>query len=106
MVEIDRVARMPLAVSIVEFELHKVAGDRGEEHAARDGAVGGGDGDGVVELENLVVAGTAIPDLEAAVPGQDPRHRLRHRRLLRDVEDAAGGEAGAGHGPPPVIEGT
>lgn len=71
-VEIDGVARMPLAVSIVEFEFHKVAIDGGEEHAARDGAVGGGDGDGVVELEDLVAAGAAIPEVEAAVPGQDP----------------------------------
>lgn len=54
--EIGGVTRVPFAVTLFEFELHEVAGDGGEEHVAGLAA------DVVVELEDLVVAGMAIPD--------------------------------------------
>lgn len=72
---------MPLAVTLVELELHKVAGDRGEEHVAGLAA------NGVVELEDLVVAGTTLPRSYALVPGEDGGDGLRHRGLLRHVQN-------------------
>lgn len=60
--EIGRVAGVPFAEAVVEFELHKVAGDGGEEHEGREAIYG------VVELEDLVVARPTFPDSEALIP--------------------------------------
>lgn len=61
-VEIGGVTRVPLAVTVLELELHEVADDGGEEHVAGLAA------DGVVELEDLVVSRTAFPHSKALVP--------------------------------------
>lgn len=62
MEEIGRVAGVPFAEAVFEFDLHKVAGDRGEEHERRLAV------DGVIELEDLVVARPTFPDSEALIP--------------------------------------
>lgn len=87
MEEVDGVAGVPLAVAVVEVELHEVAGDGGDEHVA------GLRADGVVELEDAVVPGPARARLHPAAR-QDLRHGLGHRRLLRDVEHADRAAAG------------
>ena len=48
-VEIDRVARMPLAESIFEVDLHEVAGDRSNKHVTRLAV------NCVIKLEDFVV---------------------------------------------------
>jgi len=58
-----------------------VACDGGEEHVALLAA------NGVGELEDLVVAGTPLPRSHALVPGEDGGDGLRHRGLLRHVQN-------------------
>lgn len=89
MEEIGGVAGVPAAEPVVEFELHEVARDGGDEHAA------GAAVDGVVELEDAVVRGPPRPRLHRAAR-QDLRHGLRHRRLLRHVQHADRAAAAAG----------
>lgn len=90
--ELGGVAGMPLAEAVVEVDLHEVAGDGGDKHVDGDAI------DGVRELEDLVVAGTAVPNAEALlVPGEDGGHRLGHRRLLRHVQRSDAPTATAGH---------
>lgn len=72
---------MPLAEAILELELHEVAGDGGDQHAAALPP------DAVVELEDLVVPRPPLPDPHPLAPRQQGGHRLRHRRLLRHVQD-------------------
>lgn len=64
MEEVGGVTGVPLAEALVEFNLHKVAGDGGEEHLAGDAI------DGVRELEDLVVARPTFPHSEPLVPRQ------------------------------------
>lgn len=68
-----------------------MARDGGDEHVAGLGA------DGVVELEDAVVAGPARPRLHPPAR-QDLRHGLGHRRLLRDVQHADRAAAGRHRG--------
>lgn len=49
------VAGVPFSKAVLKFELHEVAGDGGDEHVA------GAAIDGVVELVDFVVAGSAFP---------------------------------------------
>jgi len=58
-----------------------MAGDGGEEHVAGLAA------NGVVELKDLVVAGTPLPHSHALVPGEDGGDGLRHRGLLRHIQN-------------------
>jgi len=55
--ELGGVAGVPAAEALIEFELHEVARDGGDEHVA------GAAVDGVVELEDAVVLGPARPRL-------------------------------------------
>ena len=52
--ELDWVAGMPFAVPFFESKLHEVASDRSDDHITRLAS------NGVVELENLVVARATI----------------------------------------------
>lgn len=88
MEEVGGVAGVPAAEPVLELELHEVARDGGDEHAA------GAAIDGVVELEDAVVLGPPRPRLHCA-PRQDLRHGLGHRRLLRHVQHADRGAAAA-----------
>jgi hypothetical protein len=87
--EVGGVAGVPAAEPFFEFELHEVARDGGDEHAA------GLTVDGVVELEDAIVLGPPRPRLHRAAR-QDLCHGLRHRRLLRHVQHADRGAAAAG----------
>lgn len=78
---------MPFAVTLVEFELHEVAGDGSEEHVAWLTT------NGVVELEDLVVAGTTLPNTQALVPRQYSGDGFGHRRLLRHIQNVDGARA-------------
>lgn len=80
-VKVGGVAGVPLAEAVVEVELHKVAGDGGNEHVAELGA------DSVLELKHPVVPRPPLPGTEpSAAARQDLRHCLRHRRLLCHVQ--------------------
>lgn len=79
--EVGGITRVPLAVTLVELELHEMAGDGGEEHVAGLAA------NGVVELKDLIIAGTPLPHSHALVPGEDGGDGLRHRGLLRHVQN-------------------
>lgn len=80
-VEIGGVTRVPLAVTLIEPEFHEVAGDGGEEHVA------GLATNGVVELEDFVVAGMSLSHSHVLIPREDGGHRPRHRGLLRHVQN-------------------
>lgn len=60
--EIGGIARVPFAVTRIEFELHEMANDGGEEHFT--GLVA----NGVVELEDLVVTRTTVSPSNPWVP--------------------------------------
>lgn len=92
------IAGVPLAVAVFEFELHEVAGDRGEEHLARVAI------DGVVELVDFVIAGSAFPHAQPLVSRQYVRHRLGHRRLLRHVQHPHGARHRSAATEPALIE--
>lgn len=82
--EIGGVTGVPLAVTVVELEFHEVAGDGGEDHVAGLAA------NGVVELKDLVVAGTPFSHSHVLVPREDCGHRPRHHGLLRHVQNVHG----------------
>ena len=81
---------MPFSIPFFELKLHEMASNGGDEHVARLTS------NGVVELENLVVARTTFTNSKALVPREYGGHRFRHRWLLCYIED--GNRTGAGHG--------
>lgn len=88
--KLNWIARMPFAVPFFELELHEVASDGGDEHIARLAS------NGVVELENLVVARATFANSKTLVPREYGGHRFRHRWFLCHIED--GDRTAAGHG--------
>jgi hypothetical protein len=60
--EIGGITRVPFPITIIEFEFHEMTDDGGEEHVTRLAA------NGVIELEDPVVARTTVPNSKTLVP--------------------------------------
>lgn len=87
--ELGGVAGVPFAESVVEFELHEMAGDGGDDHGAGTAV------DGVRELVYAVVDGPSVSVSEIGVSGEDRCYGFRYRRLLRHVQDSRAPTAAA-----------
>lgn len=79
MVEIGRVTRVPIAIPIVEIELHEMAGNGSEGHLKWLVV------NGVVEFEYLVVSGAAVSHSKPTAR-ENTGCRFSHGWLLRHVQ--------------------